>query len=631
MTTAIESKPASLKVSTSRSESWKVLLPYGLAIVAQLPMLLLYFRDLWARPHYQPFAIAILATAVLAYTRWPTEDEQPFHRSVISDTLLVLGLISAFFGLLFVEPWFAALSLMLIVTSLFARTKDKDSSGTLWPCALPLYVYLILPNGMDVRLITKLQQYSAIYTSQLLDLAGLGHHMNGTVIKVPGQQEYGIEQACSGVQSFFTLLLVAVVFMVMSRRLNIPKLGTAIASILLGAVCLIVSALPITTGTWSEAFLLVGVGFLIHSVLGFRATALILSAVFWAVFMNTIRILMIPLSEYLLGIDLAHGMAHDILGYTVLALGILLLLSTDQFLLFLFGPVEATSAESAPFGSTISRFWNRTIAGAETSDSDRRKRQRTRQPMTPRGRTFVWTVAILVIGFGLFQITDVQRSFAMTDNLAVRFFDNDVTVDFVKDDLPETMGDWVQVHYEMQDRSIGSDLGQRSDVWQFNSKTKRFPAVVSLDQTFPGWHELTTCYTNQGWNLVSQGRVRKRPSDWLENVPEGEQWDYIEARFEKKTGEKGYLLFSHIDALGEGMEVPENWGTLNSFMIRAKNRLSHRIRAQLFRGEAYQIQVFLTSFNNLDQDIIKEVNLHYLKIRDQLQKQFVAKQSVSSD
>jgi hypothetical protein len=248
--------------------------------------------------------------------------------------------------------------------------------------------------------------------------------------------------------------------------------------------------------------------------------------------------------------------------------------------------------------------------------------------MTQRSRTFLWVASGLMVAFGMWQLTDVQRSFAETDDLLVRFFDNDVTVDFEKGDMPELVDSWKQVRYEMQDRSIGSDLGQRSDVWQFESPN--IPAVVaSLDQTFPGWHELTTCYTNQGWKLVENGRVRKYPSD-LMDVPEGEQWSYIEAKFEKNTGEKGYLLFSHFDAFGEGMNAPENWGTLNSFLIRAKNRMSHRIRAQLFQGEAYQVQVFLTTFNDLDDEQIREVNLRYLEIREQIRQQFKEKRKLQA-
>jgi exosortase len=604
------------------TDSWKVLLPYGLAVLAQLPMLMLYFKQLWGRPHYQPFAIAILATVGIALYRWPFNQRQPFHRSISSDILLVLGLGFAALGFLFVEPWFAAASVMLIVTSLFARTIDRESLKTLWPCALPLFVYLTLPNGLDVRLITKLQQYSAVYTSKLLDLAGLGHHMDGTVIKVPVLGEYGIEQACSGVQSFFTLLLVAVVFIVMSRRLKVPGIGVGVVSVFAAFLCFVLRSTVLSMPIWNEVLLLAGIGFLIHAFIGFRATVLILSAVFWAVFMNTMRIMLIPLADHFLDFDLSHGIYHDILGYTALALGIAMLFSTDQFLLFLFGPVEASGDGSGEFGNIITRFWNRVLSGSNEDDETprRKKKKRERMPVSRVGRAFIWVAAGLMIAMGLFQLVDVQKSYAQSD-LAVRFFDNDVTVDFEKTDIPETVDTWKMVHHETQDRSIGSDLGQRSDVWNFRSPT--CAAVASMDQTFPGWHELTTCYTNTGWKLTK--RTRKLPSQVLGEPASDDEWAYIEATFEKSTGEKGYLLFSHFDAFGEGLDAPDHWGTVNSFIIRARNRMSHRVRASLFHGEAYQSQVFLTSFNELSDDVKQEANERYLKIREQLRTRFIEK------
>ena len=615
------------------TEPWKILLPYGLALLAQFPMLILYFRRLWHLPHYQPFAIAILATIGIALYRWPFDKEQPFRRSLASDFLLVLGLCFAFMGMLFVEPWFAALSAMLIVTSLFARTIDREIQTSLWPCALPLFVYLTLPFNSDVRLITTLQRYSAIYTSRLLDLFGLGHHMDGTVIKVPGLKEYGIEQACSGVQSFFTLMLVAVVFIVMSRRLKVPNAAAGLASFIGAIVCFILATTILDLPGWREFFILSAVGFLFTTVFGFRAAALILSAVFWAVFMNTLRILLIPIADSMFGMDLSHGMSHDLLGYGALALGILMLFSTDQFLLFLFGPVEITSGESGPFGRVITRFWNSALSGTEDEEGNRRRKKRRNDgTISKAGRTLIWAIAGIMIAMGLWQFVDVQRSLARSD-LQVRFFDADVTMEYERDDIPDVINgpmqqgnEWKRVHFETQDRSIGSDLGERSDVWQFRSNS--CAAVASLDQTFPGWHELTTCYKNQGWKLVENGRKKVRPVDILGPAGADNKWTYIEAKLEKKTGEKGYLLFSHFDAFGNGVDAPENWSTFNSIMIRARNRMSHRIRASLFRGEVYQAQVFLSSFNELSPDVKQEVNERYLKIRDELRGRFIEKKKL---
>jgi hypothetical protein len=119
--------------------------------------------------------------------------------------------------------------------------------------------------------------------------------------------------------------------------------------------------------------------------------------------------------------------------------------------------------------------------------------------------------------------------------------------------------------------------------------------------------------------------VKKNPSDILGGETEDGSWPFIEATFEKKTGEKGYLLFSHFDAFGEGVDAPEQWNSINSFFVRAQNRMSHRIRSSLLRGEVYQTQVFLASFRDLDESVKQEVNERYLKIREQLRIRFKEK------
>ncbi|MCP4185655.1 MAG: exosortase/archaeosortase family protein, partial [Hyphomicrobiales bacterium] len=422
--TSIEAPTQPQSTTQSAKSDWlKILLPYGLAILVQIPMLMLYFRQLWSRPHYQPFAVAILAAVGLALYRWPFEAKRPFHKSLASDVLLVMGLGMAFLGMLFVEPWFAAFSAILLTTSLFARTLDKETLASLWPCSLPLYVYLMLPAGMDVRLITKLQQYSAVHTSKLLDLAGLGHHMTGTVIQIPGMKDYGIERACSGIQSFFTLLLVAVIYIVATRRIRMPRIGLALLTFIFGLVSFVVSW-NMDSPVFVDAFALSGVAFVLYSILGFQATALLVSAVFWAIFMNTLRILSIPLIDHFLQIDLSEGMSHDFLGYVVLTLGILMILSTSQFLIFLFGPVDTSSGEAGRFGGFFTKIWNETLSGT-TNDQDEldaknKMRAANHQPVGALGKIFIWASTGLIAAFGVFQLIDVQRSKAHPD-LKVRF------------------------------------------------------------------------------------------------------------------------------------------------------------------------------------------------------------------
>jgi hypothetical protein len=105
------------------------------------------------------------------------------------------------------------------------------------------------------------------------------------------------------------------------------------------------------------------------------------------------------------------------------------------------------------------------------------------------------------------------------------------------------------------------------------------------------------------------------------------QWPYIEAHFQKDTGEYGFLLFSLFDAFGDPMWAPRNWGTLNSFFIRAQNRLTHRIRGSLFQSETYQTQAFVSQYGEFTQQAMDEIRSHFLVVREQLREEFLAKRA----
>ena len=561
------------KSSSSENAFMKVVVPHLVAIGAQLPLLFLYFRRLWNfKPHYQflPFAVGVVI--FLAWQRWPRESRLPYQSSTFGDVCLVLGLLIGLINCLFIEPWLAPVSCLLLATSLFARTYDSQTGKTLIALSLPLLVCVSPPMQGDMRIITKLQRISANFTSQLLDVVGYGHHMPGTVINAPGDKGFGIAEACSGVQSFFTLLFVAIVFAVWNRR------------------------------PW------------------FRASILMVSAIFWAIFMNTVRIFTIPMADRIMGINLSDGVLHMLLGYTTLAIGILLLFSTDQFLLFLFGPIDEGSSESRGIGKWISKNWNKMISGSQDNDETERRKKRTRKKISNISRNLILGVAGLMLLGGLLQLVGLGQSLFSTTK-GVRFFDSVITQRMERGDLPPEIGGWKLREgdngYIPVSREAGNDMGLHSDRWVYESPN-RFPVNVSLDQTFPGWHELTICYQNQDWTLKS--RVWKT-APMAED--ETKSWSYIEAEFEKDTGEQGFLVFSLFDAFGDGYDAPGSWETLDYLASRLKNRLSHRVRAQLFRGETYQTQAFVESYRDLSDTEKKEVAENYLKLREELRAKFI--------
>ena len=559
-----------------------VWLPYGIAILAQLPMIVLYARELWSRPHYQFAPFAVLATCLIAYNRWPRDKQLKYYRSSWSVCLFVLGIVFCLAGYVFLESWFSALSVMLLTSSLLARTVDSETGRGLSIASLPLYVALIIPNGGDYTLINWLQRISASVTSATLDIFGMSHHLSGTLIEIPGSRLYNIENACSGVQSFFTLLFVAIVFVIWERR-------------------------PL-----------------------FRSLVLIAAAVVWAVFMNSIRIIMIPIADYWWNVDLSIGFPHELLGYGTLTLGILLLLSTDQVLFFLFGSGNNPEQKTGRVSRLLGSMWS-SLVEPRNEDQANSKRKNRRRPISKIGLYAIWSAAILILLAGAFQFVDVVRSYSRP-KFSVQFFSTDVTKPFSQVDLPLNMSTvgpngedlkWTQIDYRAQNRSRGSDLGLRSDTWIYETPARRLRSTISMDQTFPGWHELTTCYRNTGWKLTK----RKLLYSTIEVDGDTVQWPYIEAHFQKDTGEYGFLLFSLFDAFGDPMWAPRNWGTLNSFFIRAQNRLTHRIRGSLFQSETYQTQAFVSQYGEFTQQAMDEIRSHFLVVREKLREKFLAKRA----
>ena len=79
--------------------------------------------------------------------------------------------------------------------------------------------------------------------------------------------------------------------------------------------------------------------------------------------------------------------------------------------------------------------------------------------------------------------------------------------------------------------------------------------------------------------------------------------------------ESGYLLFCFCDASGVPFDAPIEWDQFSSFFERAKNRLSYRIRSNLFRGQAYQIQVFSAFSNPVTDEHKAELRSQFFEAR----------------
>ncbi len=258
-----------------------------LLIAAHGPLIREYLTTLWQKPHYQFFPFAIGTFIWLLVTR---RSQEPQRWTILGKALIAADICCLAYGYYKPSPWFAALGLVASATAWALSYRDAGYSRSLSYLGLLLLLVIRLPLLYDEAVIQWLQRITTSISSKTLNRLGLLHVREGNLIEFPGKK-FLVEEACSGVQSLFTILFLAALVICLKRRS------------------------------------------VIHGI------ALLASGILFAGIMNVTRVVTIAAAWDVYAIDLSLGWMHDVLGYLCLVVAALLLMSTDEFLGFLTSPV----------------------------------------------------------------------------------------------------------------------------------------------------------------------------------------------------------------------------------------------------------------------------------------------------
>jgi exosortase len=290
----------------------------ALLIVGHLPFVIRYFVELWPRQHYQFFPFAIIAFIFLFATR---KSGQPEQWHWLAKILIGLDLVCLIAGCVLVSPWFFAVGLFCALTAWNMASQDEGYHRSLfYLAALPLMT-IRLPLNYDEPVIMWLQRVTTSVASDILNRTGMLHYREGNVLNFPGKS-FMVEEACSGVQSLFTILFLAALVFCLKRRS------------LIHGLCLL-------------------------------SSGLVLSGM-----MNILRVVTIAVAWDVNGTDLSTGWQHDTLGYVCLGLAAVMLLSADRLLEFLFAPmldVRRHGGGSLYFNPLIG-LWNKVLTVLPDAD-----------------------------------------------------------------------------------------------------------------------------------------------------------------------------------------------------------------------------------------------------------------------
>lgn len=277
---------ASRQGATARLSSSRSIAPVCVLVLALLPSVALQAQMLWRRPHYQFFPLVPLGAALLASGECRRLGPlRPGSRRGVALLVIASWMLLALASFLF-SPWLGSVAAL----AMLAAAITAIGGVPLLRCLLPAWTFLGLAVGLplnfDQELISRLQAMTSRIGSLALDALGVFHVMEGNVVRVSGR-DFGVEEACSGIYSLFSVLFLTLFFVLWARR---PPLG-AILTMVAGAC--------------------------------------------WVLAGNIVRVVAVVYLETRWGVDVGRGWRHDLLSLVVFIATLGLIASTDCLLYFL--------------------------------------------------------------------------------------------------------------------------------------------------------------------------------------------------------------------------------------------------------------------------------------------------------
>lgn len=534
-------------------------------LAACIPMLVIYFSRMWRLDHYQYFPFAIGAVAWLA---WSRSDRYFYAPSRISSLLLIaVGVLAMIGSWSLRSPWMMSIAFVCYAAACLSVMRGPHDKSLLI-LALPLLLLIRLPLGYDQLLVIQLQHLTTMMSSLLLDVLSIPHAVTRNVIELPNRELF-VAEACSGIQSVFTMAFLSTLIVAINRR----KL-------------------------WLAPFYLI--------------IALILAAGG-----NVLRVTMVAVADQWMSLDLASGWAHDILGYTTLAISAFFLWSFDGMIMTLMHVTGTTSDEQPD--NPILHLWNWFVDDGQNVDAVG-EYYRSNQPVSdPKDLGFQLQLARLlgrlqakpiaaamaVLGVVLISISSTSAmkvsAIGVEEGAQGTFVDGLIFEPPVKFISSGNSGFRLNEHQQARDGD-NPILGQNADVWIFESLVNGVPVrgQFVLSQTYAEWHELCLCYEIQEWRLFN--RVLESGDIIDSGGEDSDIHPFAYALFGGDTETRGHLWYSAITSRGNFIYPPERPGQLGNRLAEAVDGLDEAIEPMMM------LQLWVVAPQKLDASTIDRID-----------------------
>lgn len=494
--------------SVYSSSRWQFTAILSLLIVAFLPAGFAYFPQLWQRQYYRFFPFALITTFVLTLARadvLPNIAKGWLHVSLMVLVFLI-GQGIFFAGVWLGTPWLCILAFIVLTGLLLSNWSEPGTDRSLLYLVLPLVLILRPPLRLDETIIHSLQTTTSSISSSVLALLGIDHILLGNVIEPLVGRRLLVEEACSGVQSLFTLMFLAS-FIGVYQRYAIP-----------------------------------------------RTILLIASSAFWALGMNVFRVIAIAIAQTRLALDLTSGWKHELIGYIGILIALALVISTDRLLAFAFGPI-ADDPLKHPKVNMLVRLWNWLFFAPPPGH----KLQVGKDAVLSTARQQMTSLWLLRIA-GIVSICIGVWGVAVEVKAGSRTADQSQ-----KGTLPAIDESWLRQLpgsklLSFSERLESSDVSFSDLSGKWTTETSIGQLMHVMDINVDRNHDRASSYVALGWSIDGVARTLQ---------PEvQETWPVSLVNFTKPTGEKTLVCFSMLDRTGAAISSADETDFLQHFSSR---------------------------------------------------------------
>ena len=402
-------------------------------LLSPSPFVIQHIAWMWQQEQYHYLPALALVFGLVLFQRCAAPLGYLRDRYVIAFVPIGFLLLSAACWL--GSPWVGTFAWVMFLGAFLYSQDDKTAKRTLvhlWPLS---WLILPLPMGLDSAMTAWLQLQSSRLSSYLMDWWAIPHNLLGNIIELP-QGRLFVEEACSGVQSLFTLVFCAFAIVI--------ALGRPLV------------LLP----------------------------AYALAAILWAALLNVARIFTIAIVRVHYDWDWSEGWRHATLGYFFLAIAVLLLLSTDRLLRVFFFPTNPQKFSSKRSNPLV-QLWNTYLAEAPPRSDEARFGIQV-------NRIGFGLVCALSVVFLVTQLATKAMAFAAAPVVrqhGSRFLEVSKNLE-----LPAEVG-FKQESHTVIEGSIDLPFGENADIWRgFAGVTE---VSIALSQPYPVWHDLCICYSGR--------------------------------------------------------------------------------------------------------------------------------------